>query len=280
VELVTRAEWGARRPKNRLTAQLTGASTGHWNGPTVVVGGRPDFGHEHCASLVRGIQNFHMDSRGWSDIAYNFVICPHGYTFEGRGLNVINGANGTNAANRSSHAIMWMAGGGNAFSDSEKLEFRQCVKYVDENTLAPDAAVGHRDHKSTECPGNERYGWIHDGMPVSGGADPTPPRSNASTSHGADMYAITVNPSNNDFYEVWVEPDGDVMFRSGNVFTFSTAVGQKIGVMAKAVAIWLDVHGTLFVSCQGEDDKIHYTHFQSDWTWAQWQTSENVALHP
>ncbi|MET0785493.1 MAG: hypothetical protein ABWY25_02150 [Paenisporosarcina sp.] len=170
MDLVTRDQWGARRPKNRVTGSLTGPSTGHWNGPQI-----PVVDHSKCAAQVRGVQNFHMDSRGWSDIAYNFVICPHGYTFEGRGLNVINGANGTNTANRTSHAIMWLAGKDNPFTDAEKIEFRECVKYVDDNTMAPDSAVGHRDHKSTECPGNERYNWIHQGMPVSTPAPPSQP---------------------------------------------------------------------------------------------------------
>jgi hypothetical protein len=109
-----------------------------------------------------------MDGRGWSDIAYNFMICQHGYTFEGRGLNVVNGANGTNAANRSSHAVMCLAGQENLHTAAEKYEFRQCVSYIDDNTMAPDIAIGHRDHKSTECPGDERYQWIHAGMPTDG----------------------------------------------------------------------------------------------------------------
>lgn len=166
MKFVTRAQWGARKPKYVNRGTLSAKSTGHWNGPTVSVGGRKDFAHEKCASLVRGIQNFHMNSRGWSDIAYNFVICPHGTVYEGRGLNVTNGANGTNTGNRTSHAIMWLSGQGNAFTQAEKQAFRECVKYVGDSTQAPDAAIGHRDHKSTECPGNERYNWIHAGMPV------------------------------------------------------------------------------------------------------------------
>jgi hypothetical protein len=108
-----------------------------------------------------------MDSRDWSDIAYNFLVCPHGYIFEGRGLNVINGANGTNTANQNSHAICMLAGEGNDFPDVEKQAFRECVRYISAHTKAPDQCVGHRDHKSTACPGDVRYNWIHQGMPVS-----------------------------------------------------------------------------------------------------------------
>lgn len=175
MKLVTRASWGARKPEHRTTATLNDESTCHWNGPTITVGGKTTWDHSRCAGLVRGIQNFHMDSRGWSDIAYNFVECPHGYTFEGRGLNVINGANGTNTGNRTSHAICCLGGEGNSFSEKEKVGFKGCVKYIADHTLAPDKAQGHRDHKSTACPGDARYKWVHAGMPVASTPPPPPP---------------------------------------------------------------------------------------------------------
>lgn len=166
--IVSRAEWGARKPKSRSTGALSAKSTGHWNGPTVTIGGKTSWDHSRCPSLVRGIQNFHMDSRGWADIAYNFVVCPHGTIFEGRGLNVRNGANGTNKGNMTSHAIMWLSGERNPFTESEKRGFKECSRYIDEKTAAPAECIGHRDHKATACPGDERYSWIHKGMPVSG----------------------------------------------------------------------------------------------------------------
>jgi hypothetical protein len=167
MKLITRAEWNARSPRGRRTGHLDQASTGHWNGDKILVATSIAWDHNVCASIVRGIQNFHMDGRGWADIAYNFLECPHGYTFEGRGLNVINAANGTNFANGTSHAIMCLAGVGNPFPDAEKVGFRQTVRYIADQTAAPDDCVGHRDHKATACPGDERYNWIRQGMPVS-----------------------------------------------------------------------------------------------------------------
>ncbi len=166
MKLITRSEAKLRRPRNRSVRTLTGKSTGHWNGPTITAGGQTTWDHSKCVSLVQGIQKFHMDIRGWSDIAYNFIVCPHGYVFEGRGLNVINAGNGTNAGNRSSHAVVCLAGEGNPFSSEEKLGFRECVKYISDNTPAPNQAIGHRDHKVTVCPGPARYNWIRSGMPV------------------------------------------------------------------------------------------------------------------
>lgn len=167
MKLITRTEWGARAPTRRTKAPMRGLCTGHWNGPRVTVGGQVTWDHSRCAALVRGIQSFHMNGRGWADIAYNFVVCIHGYIFEGRGIDVINAANGTNAANRNSHAVMWLTGQGNPFHEEEKLGFRFCLQHVSKSVpVSPTNALGHRDYRPTECPGNERYGWIHSGMPV------------------------------------------------------------------------------------------------------------------
>jgi len=164
MKLVTRAEAGLRPPKKVTRGNLSKPSTGHWNGPTVTIKGSPVFSHAYCAGIWRGIQAFHIAGRGWNDIAYNFGICQHGYVYEGRGLNVWNGANGTNQGNQTSHAIMMMAGAGNPFNVTEKAAFRDCVKYIADKTAAPYSAIGHRDHKSTECPGGARYDWIKGGM--------------------------------------------------------------------------------------------------------------------
>ena len=166
MQLVSRAQWNARPPKRTINYEPSRPCTGHWNGPTITIGGKPTWGHEYCASIVRSIQNFHMDDRGWYDIAYNFVVCPHGYVFEGRGLWHQNGANGTNHGNQTSPAIMWLAGGNNPFTEESKLSFVQCTQYVAQNTTAKQGAIGHRDWKSTTCPGDKRYKWIKLGMPV------------------------------------------------------------------------------------------------------------------
>src|SRR5262245_38770541 len=102
VKFVTREQWGARPPTAPYTAINSTVTTGHWEGPHMGT-----FGHDSCAPKVRGIQAYHMDNNGWSDIAYNGVACPHGYVFEGRGPGHRSAANGTNQGNAASAVICY-----------------------------------------------------------------------------------------------------------------------------------------------------------------------------
>jgi hypothetical protein len=159
-------------------------STYHWNGPKV-----PEVSHDRCAGLVRGVQNFHMDAKGWHDIAYNFVVCTHGYVFEGRGINVTNGANGTNDGNFTSHAVMALAGEGNKFSAAEKAAVKEIVSHVSHQAPAAPGLIGHRDHKSTECPGNKRYEWL---KTLGDGRTPSKPAGRPTLRRGDEGEAVVV----------------------------------------------------------------------------------------
>ncbi len=44
---------------------------------------------DSCISIVQDIQKFHMNTKGWVDIGYNFLVGGDGYIYEGRGWNYI-----------------------------------------------------------------------------------------------------------------------------------------------------------------------------------------------
>lgn len=236
--LRTRSQWGARPARRRNTGNMSAPSTGHYNGPDVTVRGQLRFDHKYCDALVRGIQNFHMDGRGWNDIAYNFVICPHGVIYEGRGLNTWNGANGTNSGNKTSHAVMCLAGENNPFDMVERAAFRWAVKYISERTSAPYKAIGHRDHKATACPGNTRYDWIHGGMKLSGGgAPPQPPTTkkglfmHLSEKQEKDIHENTTSAAvRAAFLQDAIEGDNPSL---GNVFERQLASLKRIEMLLK-----------------------------------------------
>lgn len=166
--LVTREEWGAR-PRESGTTSITDepSITVHWEGAGWVW----PWAHDTCDNKVRGIQAYHMDHRDWSDIAYNYLNCPHGYTFEGRGFDRRSSANGNDASNFASFATqaMWGSNAGapvpNALKDALLFSF----DILRRQGNATDEVLGHRDWHSTDCPGDELYAWVKAGCP-----DPTP----------------------------------------------------------------------------------------------------------
>lgn len=165
MKLITRAQWGARAPRAQPPEDFTGA-TAHWEGPHMGT-----FPHASCPAKVRGIQAFHMDARGWSDIAYNAVVCPHGYVFEGRGRGVRSAANGTNVGNDADGAVCYLGGEGDPFTPEGAAAMADALHW-----LSPGGQRhAHRDWKPTTCPGDTIAAWVHSpaalgpGAPTTGG---------------------------------------------------------------------------------------------------------------
>ncbi len=164
MRFVSRAVWGART--SSLTTLQAFKVAIHWEGPRMGV-----FPHTSCAGYVRGIQNYHMDTQGWSDIAYNLIVCPHGYVFEGRGVGRRSAANGGTDSNSDAYAICYLSGEGDAFTDEAKGAINEAALL-----LVPAGPIWkrHRDYTSTACPGDEISAWVAAGHPSSVTPVPTP----------------------------------------------------------------------------------------------------------
>lgn len=175
-KVVTRAEWGARRPKYTTPFTPSFGTTVHWEGPKMGI--HP---HSSCASYVRAIQNFHMDSRGWADIAYTAVICPHGFVFQGRWTGNRTGANGTNVGNNTAYAVCYLGGEGDSFTAEAKRAYVDTLDFLDKKGGAGPGRNCHRDWKSTACPGTVICSWVKSGM---GGVTVSPPATPPGTEAG------------------------------------------------------------------------------------------------
>lgn len=159
MKLVTKAEWGASPKTATKATHPIGATLGvtfHWEGPHM-----GDFPHSKCAFKVRVIERYHELTRGWADIAYNALVCPHGYVFEGRGPGVKSAANGTDLGNDTHYAVCYLGGVGDGFTDEGKQGMEDAREWLRDEGDAGKAVNGHRDHKSTQCPGDEIYDWLH-----------------------------------------------------------------------------------------------------------------------
>lgn len=155
---VSRSEWGARPGATRSSHPIAGPVRGvtfHWLGPGI---GSPS--HDRCAQTVRSVQRFHQTGRGWADVAYNALVCQHGYIFEGRGVDVRSAANGSTASNETWYAVCYLGGEGDPLTDAGKAGLRAARDWLVLKGAAGFAVNGHRDHKATSCPGDAIYKWL------------------------------------------------------------------------------------------------------------------------
>lgn len=158
-KFVPYSSWSRRARGATSSTHPIGSTKGttlHWEGPHMGA-----FPHSACDDKVRSIQAFHRDTRDWADIAYNALVCPHGYTYEGRGLWTMSAANGNSEDNGDWYAICYIGGEGDPFTDAAKDGFFEAVRWFRTEGGAPDRVNGHRDHKSTACPGDVIYRWLH-----------------------------------------------------------------------------------------------------------------------
>jgi putative peptidoglycan binding protein len=123
---------------------------------------------------VQEQQRYSMQEKGYSDIAYNFVIMADGAAFEGRGLRYRCAANGTADGNMKYAAVLFPGDyrtGKNTLTSAQITSFRQLRQYV--LGMAPQAKdlKPHGFFKPTECPGQN----IISSIPALLQAPPSPP---------------------------------------------------------------------------------------------------------
>ncbi len=152
--LVTRAAWGARRPRSTtpLAESAVRFLVVHYSG----MHSDEQADHRNCASRVRGIQRYHMDTKRWHDIAYNWLVCKHGYIFRGRGWRVRSAATGP--ANGYSVAVCFLGDdvtGRDDVTELGRAAIRGVFAFVARNGPHLEGARGHRDFMDTACPGDE-----------------------------------------------------------------------------------------------------------------------------
>lgn len=157
--IVLRRDWHARPAKrvDELEADRIRYLVVHYSGADA----DEQADHRNCAGRVRGIQDFHMNVQGWNDIAYNWVVCRHGYVFRGRGFEIRSAATG--AANGYTQAVCFLGNDSAGRLDVtpqawEAIE--DVYRFVARNAPGLEGARGHRDFMPTACPGDELYRLI------------------------------------------------------------------------------------------------------------------------
>jgi hypothetical protein len=176
VDYLPRSAWNARAPKGgpgSLTVSRVEGAVIHWPGSS-----DKDGIHTlaEVASALRGWQNYHMDNRGWSDIAYQVAVDQAGRAWTLRGLRTQSGANGNADLNERYGAILLVLVAGEQPSAAMKATTRGVIAdfrkiYPNGTAIRPHSAVRP---DGTDCPGDAARAAIARGDFTPGAAAPPP----------------------------------------------------------------------------------------------------------
>lgn len=172
--IITRDAWGAQPPRAGYRyAQATHLALHHTASTSA---GAADTQSE-CAAAVRAIQDYHMNTRGWIDIGYNYVICQTGTIFQGREdgndqRDVVGAHDAYNAGSVGVSGLGYfhpphdqqptsalLAGFVELFgwiAARRAIDPTGTSYYASYGALVP-TVYGHRDVRATACPGDHLY---------------------------------------------------------------------------------------------------------------------------
>lgn len=120
-------------------------------------------------AVLQSWQKYHIDSRGWLDIAYAYAIGQSGTVYRLRGENRLGATKGDYdndgvVENREGRAVVFILGGDQEPTAAALSAFRRMW------VAQPMLVIGHRDvylegtgGTPTACPGSFLTNWISDG---------------------------------------------------------------------------------------------------------------------
>ncbi|MEU5077112.1 N-acetylmuramoyl-L-alanine amidase [Streptomyces asoensis] len=176
MKLVTRTELGWPASAAPTQTSTKGVKI-HYEGTEVSTKLLAD--HAACIAEWKAIRKSHLANtkENYSDVAYNYAACPHGYLLEGRGIGKRTGANGNQDLNKGHYAIVGLVGseGLTEPTDAMLSAIRDGIELLREHGAGTEIR-GHRDGYATSCPGGPLYAWVQKGAPRPGGtaAEPKP----------------------------------------------------------------------------------------------------------
>ena len=160
-QIQDRKEWGARRPRCADYANPNRATIHH----TV----SPNHDSKTVKARLRQIQAYHMFSRGYCDIAYNYLVSADGRIWQGRGARRIGGH--TFNENTGNVGIAWIGNFTSRSPDAVQLcNNARLLRWLHAKFPALDLTrtdvKGHRQHGgasgATSCPGDALYRRLDD----------------------------------------------------------------------------------------------------------------------
>lgn len=115
-------------------------------------------------ATMREIQEYHMDSHGWSDIGYHFVVfqrqgvIPIARVFAGRPINFVPAAQDNH--NTNTIAICVVMQPGERFKPSTQRRIKSLLRKLKRDIGHGFVVRPHSAVVDTDCPGTEIRTWI------------------------------------------------------------------------------------------------------------------------
>jgi len=194
MKLVTRAQldWPASAAPTQTSTK--GVKV-HYEGTEVSTKLLTD--HNACIAEWKAIRKSHLANtkENYSDVAYNYAACPHGYLLEGRGIGKRTGANGNQDLNKAHYAIVGLVGSEGLTKPTDDMlsAIRDGIELLRKHG-AGDEIKGHRDGYATDCPGGPLYAWVQKGAPRPGGTATEPPTAKPKVSLAHIIAAARKDP--------------------------------------------------------------------------------------
>jgi hypothetical protein len=153
----SRSSWGARSPACNSSSHSPAKVTVHHTATPL-----PD--SVSAQARVRQIQNYHIDSRGWCDIGYHFLVDWNGEMWQGRNETV----RGAHVANNNTNNVGISFMGTYTSKSATGSQLNACaalLAWMNDRYSIPlnrTRIKGHRQYGGTSCPGNRLYGQLDD----------------------------------------------------------------------------------------------------------------------
>src|SRR5919197_133565 len=183
--IISRAAWGAAESLRRAAPSYSASVNAGYDHHTVQGN---NYGRSESAALVRADYLYHVRTRGWNDIGYNFLVDRYGQVFEGRYGGVTRAVLGAHAAgfNTDTTGVALLG----TFSTSRptpamvsalerllawKLDLTHAdplglvaltsaggatSRYPPGARVVDHAILGHRGTSYTDCPGGAAYALL------------------------------------------------------------------------------------------------------------------------
>jgi hypothetical protein len=156
LRIYSRADWGARAPKCSSSSMNPVRATIHHTATPTNDSLTPQ-------QRLRQIQNYQMDTRGWCDIGYNYLISRDGRVWRARGPTTV----GAHVANNNTGNIGISVIGTHTSTKATATQLCSAAKLLRRLkeafgiSLARTNIKGHRQYGGTVCPGDALYNQIN-----------------------------------------------------------------------------------------------------------------------